>query len=196
MVYSKSQLVHWATVAKAVCALNPLQMWSKTTSTWCKLKSCTNLPFITSISVTLDTHSPPLANIVLHTQYLKHLLSYECRFREAALKLFKWKFEQAMQNKTLSALGSFQLQHKPDAIFTSCMNDGTARRTTSPVITPKCWLPLKREECQLLHQKPTLLAAQDFPLAFSHLRTDQAWTCTTSQKLAESQPVAVCQHAN
>lgn len=142
MVYSELQLVHWATVAKAMYALNPLQM--QTTSTWFKLKSCTKLPFITSASVTFHKHSPPLANIVLHTQYLKHLLSYDCRVREAALKLFTWKFEQAMQNNTFSALGSFQLRHKPDAIFMSCMNDGTSRRTTSPVITPKCSLPWRQ----------------------------------------------------
>lgn len=38
MVYSKLQLVHWATVAKAMYALNPLQMQSKTTSTRFTLK--------------------------------------------------------------------------------------------------------------------------------------------------------------
>lgn len=70
------------------------------------------------------------------------------------------------------------------------MNDGTSRRTTSPVITAKCCLPLKREECQLLHQRATLLTAQAFPSAFSHLRTDQIWTCIISQNLAEPQPVA------
>lgn len=76
------------------------------------------------------------------------------------------------------------------------MNDGTSRRTTSPVITAKCSLPLKREEGQLLHQRTTLLAAQAFPSPFSHLRTDQIWTCIISQNLAESQPVADSQHAN
>lgn len=71
-----------------------------------------------------------------------------------------------MQNKTLGALGSFQLQHKLDAIFMSCMNDGTSRRTTSPVSTPKCCLPLKREECQLLHQKNDTPCSTRFSLSF------------------------------
>lgn len=137
------QITAWPTVAKAVYAYNPLQMQSKTSSTWFKLKSCTVTIYHQRFR-TLHTHSPPLANLVLHT--LPHdLLSYEHRFREAALRLFTWKFEQVMQNKTLSALGGFQLQHKPNAISMPCMNDSTSRRT-SHVITLKCCLPLKREE--------------------------------------------------
>lgn len=159
-------------VAKAVYAHNPLQMQSKTTSTWFKLKSCTVTIYHQRFG-TLHMRSPPLANLVLHT--LPHdLLSYERRYREAALR-FTWKFEQVMQKKTLSALGGLQLQHKPNAISMPCMNDSTSRRTY-PVTTLKCCLPLKRKEHELLYQKTTLLAAQGFPSAFSHVRTDQAWT--------------------
>lgn len=129
MTHSKLRLVHSATAPKAMHALNSLQ--SKTTSTWFKLNSCTTLPFITRASVTLHTHSPPLANIVLHTQ---HLIYYAMT---VDLGGQHWTCLHGNLKRPcrvrLSALGSFQLQHKPDAIFMSCMNDGTCRRTLPPL---------------------------------------------------------------
>ena len=133
-------------------ALNPLQMQSKTTSTRFKLESCMKLPFITSASVTPHMHSP-LANIVLQIQYLKHLLSFDCRLGRQQWSCLHGNLNRPCRIRLSVPWKVFQLQHKRDAIFTSCMNDGTSRRTTLPVITRKCCLPLQREECHLLHQK-------------------------------------------
>lgn len=138
-------------------------------------------------------HSSSLANTVLHTQCLKHLLSYGHRFREAALKLFTWKCEEAMQNKNPGALGCFKLQYKLDAIFMSCMNDGSSRRTTSPAITPNYWgCPWRERNATSCQQQQWQNAPCStwISLAVFHLRSDQAWTFVPSPKLGESQQPA------